>query len=119
MADVRGDVLQVNSNVKDLSYVSVCIDCSCSFFPGWHRRLIAKAGRGSCSSTYWFHCYGRKATLIDLQLNLVEEQLLLRYRHKTYKFLHEKTTELWDKLEKGTIITSDFLKETAHLYAPS
>ena len=61
----------------------------------------------------------KEATLIDLQLNLVEEQLLLRYRRKTYKFLHEKTTELWDKLEEGTIITPDFLKEIGHLYAPS
>ena len=81
------------------------------FFPGLHRRLRAKAGRGQLQFYLLVPLLRKEATLINPQLNLVEEQLLSRCRRKTYKFLHEKTTELWDKLEGGTIITSDFLKE--------
>ncbi|KAH3857388.1 hypothetical protein DPMN_099995 [Dreissena polymorpha] len=58
----------------------------------------------------------REAKLVAIQLQLVSEDALTRYRANNYKALDGKILQCWNKYDARDMKTSDFLKIIGNIY---
>lgn len=82
---------------------------------GWHRRINEKARNQSHQLYKLVPLLHQEAELVTLQLRLVREGKLRRYKRKKTTTLEGKLFRLWDDYESGEISTYALLRKCSRL----
>ena len=87
---------------------------------GWHARFNKRVGRVRPSIYILIHQLYKEAMTVDLQIQLVSEMALSRYRRRVYRSAHARLFSLWEEYEEGLLHTSDLLTEVSYIvgFAP-
>ena len=78
--------------------------------------MNAKAGRGPLAMYVLLKLLQREAKMVNLQLQLVAEAAVGRFRRAIYRDMDAKITELWDLYDQHEIVCEDFLKKIGAIY---
>ena len=85
---------------------------------GWHNRINSLACGHALPFYRLINLLHDEASLVDLQVRLLDERKLKRYQRKTYKNVQRKVFFIWEQYENGEMVTTELLRECAGLYTP-
>jgi hypothetical protein len=85
---------------------------------GWHNRLNRKSTRGRLDLYQLAPLLHTEAEFVTLQVELVSEKRLRRYKRKATATCHARLDELWKAYERNEVSTSKLLRSCAHLNGP-
>ena len=84
---------------------------------GWHHRLNSRAGRACLHFYRLIRLLHEEALLVPIQVSLVSDGKLKRYRSKASRSLNGKIFAVWESYNNKTITASQLLKSCSRIYS--
>ena len=88
-------------------------------FLGWHNRINSDIGKAHPSFYILAPALKREADLVDLSLQLVTEEQILRDQRNRYRDLTGRIQQLWKDYSAGEETASQLLRECGKVYEPA
>jgi len=85
---------------------------------GWNHHLNRKARRGRLDVYQLAPVLHREADFVQLQVFLLSERRLRKYKRRVYAGIDAQLCQLWQRYEAGEITTSKLLRCCSHVNGP-
>jgi hypothetical protein len=89
------------------------------YFSGWHSRVNKDVGKSHLSFYVLVPALNREADLVDLSLQLVTEEQVLRDQRSRYRELQGRLHQYWSEFEEGHRTAFKLLRECGKVYGPA
>ena len=83
---------------------------------GWHRRLNAKASRGSLNLYLLMQMLASESQLVNIQLTLLKESHRIRRQRRASRTTTARLFKLWDRLTSKERTARQILLATSHIF---